>query len=112
MSIYTAIKQAYQQIGTPMEPDADPGAIEAALQLSGYTLGIDAGRLTATRDGHLVPVEPALRTLALQPQNAALFVLPVERVTKLSQLKTQARKSEYISKMGLAAFTRLVSEKR
>lgn len=92
-----------------MEPDADPGAIEAALQLAGFQLSLDAGRLIAQRDGNLVPVEPALKTLALKPENSALFVLPVERVTKLSQLKTQARKSDFISKRGLDEFTRLVS---
>lgn len=109
MSIYSALRTAYQQIGMAMEPDADPGAIEGQLQLSGFQLSLDAGRLIATRDGQVVAIEPALKTLALKPDNASLFVLPVERVTKLSQLRTHARKSEFISKRGLDDFTRLVA---
>jgi hypothetical protein len=112
VSIYQALRTAYQQIGTAMEPDADPGAIEAALQLAGFQLSLDAGRIIAQRDGQIVPLEPALKTLALKPENASLFVLPVSRVTRLSQLKTAARRSQFISDRGLDEFTRLCGEKK
>lgn len=112
MSIYSALRSTYAAMGTPIESDADIGLVENALAQAGFSLSVDAGRLIGHREGQLVPIEPALRTLALQPQNASLFVLPIERVTKLSQLKTQARKSEFISKRGLAEFSALVAAKK
>jgi hypothetical protein len=106
-NVYEALRSAYQQIGTPVEQDADIGLVENALVAAGYALSVDAGRLMAHRDNQIVPVEPALRTLALRPENASLFVLPLDRVTKKSQLKTNERKAAFIEKFGLERWQQL-----
>lgn len=107
MSVYQALRDAYTALGTPVEQDADIGLVENALIGAGYSLSTDAGRLVAHREGQMVPVEPALRTLALRPENAALFVLPLDRVTRKSQLKTNERKAAYIAKFGLEHWQQL-----
>jgi hypothetical protein len=111
-SIYSALREIYSQLGTPLESDCDPGLIENALVQAGFSLGVDAGRLIATREGVPQAIEPALRTLALRPEMQGNFVLPISRVTKLSQLKNPRRKAEFIEQRGLPEFSRLVADKK
>jgi hypothetical protein len=109
MTVYDALRSTYAALGTPIEEDSDIGLVENALSSAGFSLSVDAGRLIATREGVPQAIEPALRTIALRAEMQSNFVLPVARVTKLSQLKSSARKSEFISERGLAEWQRLVA---
>jgi hypothetical protein len=108
MSIYDLLRHECEASGISVEDDADLLPLETALRDAGFGLSVSGSRIVAEKQGQVVSLQPALQTLSRKPELQSIFVTPIDRVSKLSQLKTASRKAQFIGERGLPAFERLV----
>ena len=114
MTLLQAIRNACADCGLELRPEADAGRVEDALTLAGFQLSVDpaSGRLCATQNGFPCGIGDALKTLSRKREFDDVFETPLDRVTKISQLRTNARKVGYIRMHGLGSYEVLVGQKQ